>query len=165
MFAYLKGEHPDVAAVLRALAARACRTLCYLPDVAAGRPKPVEDASIRYAGAPVNLASALRECDLVVCHAGGSTVAQSLLAGLPLLMLPLQGEQGLNALGVVRMRAGVAAFPGPRPFDYGGALAVLLDERAARDAAAAFAAAHRDFSTGRQTAGLCDAIEAGLVRA
>ena len=165
MFAYLKGEHPDVAAVLRALAARACRTLCYLPDVAAGRPKPVEDASIRYAGAPVNLASALRECDLVVCHAGGSTVAQSLLAGVPLLMLPLQGEQGLNALGVVRMRAGVAAFPGPRPFDYAGALAALFDERVARDAAAAFAAAHRDFSTERQTAGLCDAIEAGLVRA
>ena len=165
VFAYLKGEHPDVAAVLRALAARACRTLCYLPDVAAGRPKPVEDASIRYAGAPVNLASALRECDLVVCHAGGSTVAQSLLAGVPLLMLPLQGEQGLNALGVVRMRAGVAAFPGPRPFDYAGALAALFAERVARDAAAAFAAAHRDFSTERQTAGLCDAIEAGLTRA
>ncbi len=165
VFAYLKGEHPDVPAVLRALAARGCRTLCYLPDVAAGKPKPVDDASIRYADAPVNLASALPASDLVACHAGGSTVAQSLLAGVPLLMLPLQGEQGLNALGVARMRAGAAAFPGPQPFDYRGALAALLDDGVARDAARAFAAAHRDFSTSRQTAGLCDAIEAGLRRA
>lgn len=162
VFAYLKGAHRDVPAVLRALAARGCRTLCYSPQVASGMPKPVEDPSIRYAGGPVNLASALRESAVVVCHAGGATIAQSLLAGVPLLMLPLQNEQGLNALVVMRMRAGVGVFPQPRPFDYGAALATLLDGNTARDAARAFASAHAGFSIARQTSDLCDAVEAAL---
>jgi hypothetical protein len=164
VFAYLKGAHRDVAAVLRAIAARGCRTLCYSPEVASGMPKPVDHPSIRYAAGPVNLASALRESSLVVCHAGGATIAQSLLAGVPLLLMPLQNEQGLNALVVTRMRAGVAVFPQPRPFDYGAALATLLDETTARDAARAFASAHRDFSIARQTSDLCDAVEAALPR-
>ncbi|CAG0988694.1 hypothetical protein BURK1_02150 [Burkholderiales bacterium] len=159
VFAYLKGAHPDVPAVLRALAARGCRTLCFMPDVESGKPAPVVDASIRYSDGPVDLASVLRECDLAVCHAGGGTVAQSLLAGVPLLLMPRQNEQGLNALGVVRMRAGVAAFPQPKPFDYRAALAALLDDGTARAAARAFAANHRDFSNARQTLDLCDAIE------
>lgn len=163
VFAYLKGaQHRDVPAVLRALAARGCRTLCYSPEVASGMPRPVEHPSIRYAAGPVNLASALRESELVACHAGGATIAQSLLAGVPLLLLPLQNEQGLNALVVARMRAGVAVFPQPQPFDYGAALAALLDESTARDAARAFAAAHADFSNARQQSDLCDAVEAAL---
>lgn len=164
VFAYLKGAHRDVAAALRALAVRGCRTLCYSPEVASGQPKPVDDPSIRYAAGPVNLASALRESALVVCHAGGATIAQSLLAGVPLLLMPLQNEQGLNALAVMRMRAGVAVFAQPQPFDYGAALATLLDGTTARDAARAFASAHADFSIARQTSELSDAVEAALLR-
>jgi UDP:flavonoid glycosyltransferase YjiC (YdhE family) len=36
----------------------------------------------------VSLPQALAQADLCVCHAGEATLAQSLLAGVPLLMLP-----------------------------------------------------------------------------
>ena len=159
VFAYLKGRHPDVEAVLRALVTRGCRTICYLAAVPTGQARPVEHPSIRYSSGPVDLGEALPACDLVVCHAGGGTTARALLAGVPLLLLPRQNEQGLNSLSIARLRAGVASFPGPRPFDYAAALRQLLDEGDARAAARAFADAHRDFANERQARDLADAVE------
>lgn len=160
VFAYLKAGHPGVAPLLGALAARGCRTLCYYSDGGAGRSLPFEHPSIAYSGGPVKLSEALAECDLCACHAGGATVAQSLLAGVPMLLLPQQNEQGLNAIGVARTGAAIAVLPQRTPFDFRAALARLLDDGAPRAAARAFAEAHRDFSQERQVRELCDAIEA-----
>jgi UDP:flavonoid glycosyltransferase YjiC (YdhE family) len=64
---------------------------------------------VLYADAPVSLPQALAEGDLCVCHAGEATLAQSLLAGVPLLMLPSHTEQFLNARRVAMSGAGYNA--------------------------------------------------------
>lgn len=162
VFAYVKSGYAEHAAVLEALVRQGCRTLCYLPDVAAGKSPPVDHPSIRYAPGPVDLSRAFAKAQLCVSHAGGATMCQALLAGLPLLLLPMQGEQFLLARSVERLGAAINAGARPKPVDYGALVATLIGDASARTAARAFADAHRGFSQEQQAADLCDAIEAML---
>ena len=162
VFAYLKTAHPDHAAVLRALDATGCRTLCYLPEVAAGKPAPVEAASIAYAPHALSLRDVLPGCALLVCHAGTATLAQGLLLGVPLLLLPTHAEQYLVAERAAATGAAINAAAVAQPVDYAVLLRELLDRPAFGAAARAFGARHAGFTPESQTRALCDQVEALL---
>ena len=159
VFAYLKTEHPDHVAVLQALVKNGCRTLCYLPSVASGKPAPVVSPLIHYAKAPVNLAAALSECDLCICHAGEGTIAPALLAGVPVLLLPTQAEQFLISRRVAATGAGINAAQLRRPSNYIAVIASMLGNSPCRAAAQAFAVKHADFTVAGQTQALVDEFE------
>lgn len=162
VFAYLKAGHPDHQATLRALVTAGCRTLCYMPEVAAGRPRPVSSPLIRYAAAPVDIAEAMRDCALMVCHAGEATVVQGLLAGVPVLMLPMHREQALMAAQVARTGAAIDANNLRSPSLLAKAIQRLLHEPAFRERARDFARRHADFRQQRQIESLADAFESLL---
>ena len=160
-FAYVKGGHRGLADTLRAMAQR-FRTVCYLPDVEAGRAPPVVDPAIAYSDKPVNLDAAFADASVCVCHAGAGTIGRSLLAGVPLLMLPMQAEQVLNALAVERIGAGIALPQSASAQDIAAALARVHADPSMRASARAFAARHRDFTSARQLATMSDEIEREL---
>jgi hypothetical protein len=161
VFAYLKSGHPDHALWLQALVDKGCRVLCYLPEVATGKPPPVRSAAIRYAAQPLNIGALMPSCDLMVCHAGEATLTQGLLAGVPLLLLPMQAEQFLMARSVARNTgAAINAAEQPRPTPMKALLAQLLDTPLMRDKARAFATRYTDFSHTQQTRHLADQFEA-----
>lgn len=165
VFAYLHAGHPEHAAVLAALAAEGCRTLCYMPEVAAGKAPPVDSPLIAYARAPVRLAEALAESALAVLMAGESTMAQSLLAGVPMLLLPHHAE---SFLGARRLRLFGAALSGgelPRPADWRVHIRRLIGEPSFKQAALAFAQRYRGFDAARQAAGVAGLIEERLASA
>lgn len=154
VFAYLKTEHPDHVLVLQALVKNGCRTLCYLPAVASGKPAPVVSPLIHYATGPVDLAATLGECDLCVCHAGEGTIAPALLAGVPVLLLPTQTEQFLISRRVAATGAGINAAQLRRPADYAAVIASMLGASPYQVAAQAFAKRHADFTVPQQTVAL-----------
>ncbi|SFB87430.1 glycosyltransferase [Massilia yuzhufengensis] len=160
VFAYLRHGAPGTAEVLGALVRQGCRVLCYLADVAAGAPAPVDSPLVRYAAAPVSLPDALAQCELAVTHAGEATTAQALLAGRPLLMLPHAAESFLMARRVVQLGAGINAMEMARPRDWDGMVVALMDKPAYREAAAAFAARYKDFTAADQAQDLADRFEA-----
>ncbi|MBI3348344.1 MAG: hypothetical protein HY020_14205 [Burkholderiales bacterium] len=160
VFAYLKAGHPDHADVLRALVARGCNVLCYLPEIGAGMPPPVVSPRIAYSGLPVDLDPACEQADLVVCHAGAATLVQALLAGKPLLLLPMQAEQFLISQRVRETGAGINAAAQRRPVPFAALLAELLDKPEARLAAQAFAARYAGTSHEAQTEALVAEIAA-----
>jgi UDP:flavonoid glycosyltransferase YjiC (YdhE family) len=162
VFAYLKSDHPDHVLVLQALARLGCRTVCYLPDVASGRSPPVADPSIRYTRGPVDLGVTLAECALCICHGGEATLAQSLLAGVPLLLLPTQAEQFLIARRVGHTGAGINAAERARPLDYVMLIGAMLREPAYRLAARAFAQRYAGFTSQQHTVDLVDEFERQL---
>jgi hypothetical protein len=163
VFAYLKDGHPDHALWLQALVDKGCRVLCYLPEVATGKPPPVRSAAIHYAMRPLNIGALMPSCDLMVCHAGEATLTQGLLAGVPLLLLPMQPEQFLMARGVARSTgAAINAAEHPRPTPMKALLHQLLDTPLMRDKARAFAARYASFSHADQTRQLADQFEAML---
>jgi len=130
---------------LQALDQSGCRTLCFLPEVAAGRPAPLVSPHIHYAGRPVDLAQALPQASLLISHAGESTLAQALLAGVPMLLLPTQTEQFLNAQRVAQLGAGLNAAEHGQPVPYGPLLHRLLHTPSYREAAQGMARRYTDF--------------------
>ena len=159
VFAYLKSGHPDHAALLKALVATGCRTVCYMPEVSSGGPPPMTDPLIRYAPGPVDLAVTLPDCDLCICHAGEATLAQSLLAGVPVLLMPMQAEQFLIARRVATTGAGINAAALRRPVDYAALVGSMLGDSTHRTAARAFAQRYADFTPQQHTLNLVDEFE------
>lgn len=159
VFAYLKSAHPAHLAVLQALVEEGCRVLAYLPEVAAGGPPPLLSERIVYAGLPVSLPLALAEADLCVCHAGEATLAQALLAGVPLLMLPSHTEQFLTARRVALSGAGYNAALLTPASDWRAVLRPLLGTPGYRAAAQAFAARHAGYSQQQMNATLALQLE------
>lgn len=159
VFAYIRSSHPDHLALLQALDQLGGRALCYLPEVAAGQPEPLRSPRIRYAKGPVHLGQALPQAQLVVCHAGEATLAQAMLAGAPVLMLPMQAEQFLLALRVEQAGAGINVASRPRPTNYKSLLTQMLGQPAHRQAAQALAQRYQAFSHEQQTAELVSAFE------
>lgn len=164
VFAYLKSAHPDHAAVLQALVDAGCRVACYLPELGGGKAPPVVSPRIRYSAQPVDLQTACARSALVVSHAGIATLAQALLAGKPVLLLPMQAEQFLLSRRVARLGAGINLAEHRRPVDLLPLVRQLLTPGPARVAAAAFAAKYRGFDRERQLTGLVDRFEALLDR-
>jgi UDP:flavonoid glycosyltransferase YjiC (YdhE family) len=163
VFAYLKAVHPASTDALRALVETGCRTLCYMPEVAAGREPPVSSALIRYAKAPVDVAAAMRGARLMVTHAGEGTLVQGLISGVPVLMLPMHLEQALMAALVARSGAGINAngMKGPGPLTT--AVRRLLHEPAFVAHARAFAERHATFDQQAQIEAIAEAA-LGLLR-
>ncbi|TWI68945.1 UDP:flavonoid glycosyltransferase YjiC (YdhE family) [Pseudoduganella lurida] len=172
VFAYLKHDHGSHAAVLQALADEGCRVLCYLPEVAAGRAAPVLSPRIAYSQRPLALDAVLPGAALCVCHAGEATLVQALLAGVPVLMLPMQLEQFLLARRVESWGGGIngarAAPHAPggvgKVEDWRASVRSLLDDGRYRHAAAAFAHRRGDRTGLQRTERVADALERRLVR-
>lgn len=151
VFAYLRTVDPNHAEVLAALAQEPCRVLCYLPEVAAGRAPPVMSPNIAYAGGPVSMRDALAVAQLFVTHAGDST-AQALMAGVPVMMLPMQLEQFLTARRIAAAGMGVNTAALPPPSDWRKAVRHMLSTPTYATAAQAFAARHAGYSAAKGAA-------------
>jgi UDP:flavonoid glycosyltransferase YjiC (YdhE family) len=162
VFAYLSGPHPEHGALLAALQAAGCRTLCYSPEVAGGATPPLDGPGIAWARAPVDLSAALPASSFVVCHAGESTVSQALLAGRPLLLMPQAAESFLTARRVRELGAGININELARPLDWAAIVRRMLEDKRYGQAAQAFAQRHQAFDAGRQADVLADALESLL---
>lgn len=162
VFAYLNASHAAHGAVLKALVEEGCRVLAYVPGVAGGGRPPLVSDSVVYAAAPVSLPQALAQADLCVCHAGEATLAQALLAGVPVLMLPAHTEQFLSARRVAMSGAGYNAALLTPESDWRAVLRGLLNDPAYRAAAQAFAARHSGFDQQLMNAELARQLESLL---
>ncbi len=136
VFAYLRANHPEHGAVLRGLIKQGCATLCFFPDREASSSTPEASEQLRYCAMPVDMKQALAECELVVCHAGHATLAQTMRSGVPSLMLPTQTEQFLLARQVERFGVGINAAALPRPVDYAALIGQLMRPDSSHRAAA-----------------------------
>jgi UDP:flavonoid glycosyltransferase YjiC (YdhE family) len=97
--------------------------------------------------APLPAAALLAGADLTVTYGGQGLIAASLLAGVPLLMVPQTVEQYGSAQLVERLGAGIClAFERDEARAAAG-LRQLLNDRRYRDAARGFASQHADFDT------------------
>jgi UDP:flavonoid glycosyltransferase YjiC (YdhE family) len=92
---------------------------------------------------PIGLQTVLAHADLVVCHGGHGTVATALMAAKPLLILPMQKEQGLMALRIAEHALG-SYWSGGDVASLIGELRNILSDRSAHAAVQAFAEKYAD---------------------
>lgn len=149
VFAYLRPEVPSCEDLLAALQASQAEVVCAMP----GLPEawPARFPRLRFVPGAVDMAALLPAADLVITN-GSGTIPNSLLAGVPVLVLPHYNEQYLAGLRLQACGAGLVVPGRASTAEYTALLHRLLSEPAFRQQAQAFArkyAGHARDSTAR----------------
>ncbi len=160
IFCYLKHDYPFLDRLIGALN-RASARCCAFIDGA--RPSLPNGAPIYLHDAPVDTHSAIAQSDLVICAGGNGMITESLIAGKPLLLLPMQAEQYLNARQVVRLGAGLSVTPPIDKPEFLTPLRRLLSEPSWTEAAQAIAVRHQGRALQDGPAHIADIVD-GLLR-
>jgi UDP:flavonoid glycosyltransferase YjiC (YdhE family) len=113
---------------------------------------------MRLSMVPVDCRQAAAECDIAILNSGHNSAAQFLMAGKPLLLLPISLEQGLLMRRLVEQGLAVSA-PPDRPAVITAALDGLLTNSRFRDAARAFAAKHVSYNPNAAQDAIINCIE------
>ncbi len=146
VFAYLKPAYRGFEQVLSALAALDASVLVHAPGASAKVLKTHRSASLDFSVAPVDMNEARIRCDVAICHAGIGTCSAMLLAGKPLLALPMQMEQEMFARRLEQQSLAVVAHLEQVGPDYRRLVRRLLTDEALSQRAREFAAVHGDYS-------------------
>jgi len=136
IFAYLRPEVPSCEDLLAALQAGAAEVVCAMPGLP--QPWPARFPRLRFVPGAVDMAALLPAADLVITN-GSGTIPNSLLAGVPVLVLPHYNEQYLAGLRLQAHGAGLVVPGRATTREYGVLLARLLTEPGFRQKARAFA--------------------------
>ena len=161
VFAYLKPAYPALDAALTALQVSGARVLAHVPGAARQTIARFTSASMALSTEPLHMTDMAAQCDLALCHGGGGTTAAMLLAGKPLLLLPMQMEQTMTGKRVAALGAGVSVAP-EASATLARQLRLALDETRLTSAARAFAQAHAGYDQQHTVAAAADRCEALL---
>jgi len=135
-----------------------------LPGMPEAMRRQIETPSLRVVGGPVRFDRLLPDCDLVINNGNAGTCAAMAWAGVPMLMLPMQVEQGMMAQAAMRAGLGLLADAKLAAPELGAMLHRLLSEPGFKAKAKAFAQKYADFEPGQVTRRVADEIEALLRR-
>ena len=163
IYVYLK-DCPALPNVLRWLAGSGNPALAYVDTANAKLIEEVKSPTLRIEREPLDMKRVADECECAILHAPHGTTAAMLLAGRPLMMLPVFLEQALMATAVCRMGAGVQS----PAADAGGVVARLEKFVSGVDgyapAAQAFAAKYAGYDPVESNERVLDGIEEILSR-
>ncbi len=114
VFVYLKSHYAGLDLIFSTLATMPIQVIAYVPGISGSNLKKWNSATISVSTEPVNLQTVLTECAALICH-GGGLVEPTLLAGVPILILPTQVEQIIMAQKIDALGAGMACYPDALP--------------------------------------------------
>jgi hypothetical protein len=137
IYAYLK-DFPALPELLGCLVERRVPTLVYADGVRDEVRRRFAGPTLRFERRRLDLSRAARECDLAITNANHGTTAALLMAGRPLLQLPLVLEQSIMARKVFQLGAGLGA-TGKRPAVMLARLHTMLESDRFREAASGVA--------------------------
>jgi hypothetical protein len=155
IFAYLKPfrQLPGLLAYLRD---RGWPTLVFATGLDESR--DWTSKTLRIVDQPLDMQQVARQCDAAILNAGHGTTAELLLAGKPLLQVPLHVEQFHNAANTERLGAGIHA-QADRVESLCRAIDALIARPEYAEAARAFARRYADHDPQRRIDQVVDRIE------
>ena len=146
VFAYLRPWTTRCEDLLSALRGSGADVICAFPGAMPQLVQRYSSPRLRIFTTPVALDSLLSEANLIIAY-GSGTVANALLAGIPLLLIPRWAEQYLTARCVESLGAGLVVRANDTASSYPALLERLLTDPQFRCAARAFAARYAGFNT------------------
>jgi UDP:flavonoid glycosyltransferase YjiC (YdhE family) len=159
IFAYVKPHFRDFARLLEALRLVDAAVVVHAPGVSTNDMHRFTAANIAFSREPVRMADVRRDCNIGICHAGG-TASTLVTAGRPVLLLPQHLEQMMMAKRVQQTGAClVVDFEKPAP-DYRRLVERLLAEPSFTTAAGALAQRYADDSIANRIERIVDRMEA-----
>jgi len=161
LFVYLHTQ-PWLDTVLTALEASGAEVIAVIPDLSAEMES--RHRGLRLYRRPVRLAPLLADCTLAVTHAGHGTALNCLLAGVPMLLLPLHIEQLMVTERVAVTGAGLGILPAYVETRFAQALHDVLDNPKYREAAGTIAVRHDGLPRERALQEITGLIEDALAQ-
>lgn len=137
-------------------------TLIYAPEVSEAVKDSLRSESLHFVPRPLDIHQVCAGCDLGITCGNSGTTANILLAGKPVLVIPLDLEKYMLGRRVEQMGAGLAA-PGLLPAGMTAKLQALLGDGRYRQAAEQFAARYAGGEAERKPEALAEMIEHQLV--
>jgi UDP:flavonoid glycosyltransferase YjiC (YdhE family) len=162
VFVYLFGHDARLEAVLHAVAASGADALIYCPGIPSQLLQRFSSERMKFSTTLYAVDRVLAQADALICHGNFGTVCEGLLAGTPMLCLPVHMEHHISATQLVDL--GVAIVP---PSDASvanltAAIHDLLHQPRYREAAGRIALKYKDHDVAAQLAQLVEASTAGL---
>lgn len=145
IFAYLKAHYAMFDQVVTALSCADASVLIFAQGIARQQILRYQNANLAFSETPVLMSQARTQCDVAVCHAGG-TVDVMLDAGKPLLLLPIQMEQNMTCKRVEQAGCGLVYTQDQPPELLDKLLTKLLTTSDFNQRAMAYAASHQQFT-------------------
>lgn len=147
VFAYLKRSHEGFEHLMRALGRANTISLAYVSGLSDPELNQWQTSRCRVTNVPVDMQRACAQADLVVCHSGHGSIAQSLLSGTPLLLAPelTNLEQHINTRNVIALGSGAVVSDDFSADDIDGQLISLLQDHSVTDRARDFSAHYDSF--------------------
>jgi UDP:flavonoid glycosyltransferase YjiC (YdhE family) len=145
-------------ALLARLKDLGCPSLIYLERPDARLEAQLACPTLSFQHSPLDIQEVARQCDLAILNGGHGATAAMLLAGKPVLEIPLALEQFLTANAVIRLEAGLSA-PDTSPDEILARLDSLLELDYFAAAARRFASRYAAFKPQDQILRIADRIE------
>lgn len=161
VFFYLNCAIPNLPGVLMLLYDRMSPTIFYGSAFSEQLREQYQTPFFRFEEERLDMAQVGRECDLAILHGGQGSTASMLLAGRPILEIPIVLEQYHNAMAVEKIGAGLLANQ-QQPDHVQQQLRIMLSEDKFQLGAEVFAKKYADFQQDRQIARMIDRLEALL---
>ena len=142
---YVRPEIPGFNMLMNALADIDAEKICVIPGLSLKEARQFASRQTRISLKPLALGSLLKEADLMICQAGGGTMNEALLAGVPLLGVPAHVEQYWAAQRVEQLGAGMSMGTDRHPDVFKRMIETLIDIADLRSGAQTFARTHAGF--------------------
>lgn len=154
IFVYLKANVRGVKQVITALRGGSFDVICYCAGLPEKMRKQLNNESFQVLAKPVDLSKLLPTADLIISHASKEMVGETLLVGVPQLVLPSQLEQMGTSHLIVKLGVGLKVSGIVSQNEILDVLQKLINDRKYRKAAERISAAYIDKKQ------LCDANKA-----
>lgn len=163
VFAYIKPGYQGTEHALEALARSGAFVAAHVPGASKQMLARYNASHMTISAVPYSMETASAGCDLCVCHGGAGTSAAMLIAGKPLLLLPMQLEQMMTAKRVEQLGAGISV-PPESAAQVLRFLKRALNEEALAEHAREFADSHRNYDPAATACLVADRCESLLAQ-
>lgn len=139
---YLPASSPYLPALARGLRGVRASVSAFIPGLSSKQRRALTMPHVHLAPEPISLGPALEQASLTICHGGAGTVAASLAAGVPLLLLPDNLERFMTTFRVRQLGAGVSPKQSSQGIDLASTIRAALGDEQLRDRAQRFASTY-----------------------
>ncbi len=146
VFVYLREPFSEFDQLFSTFAELGIRAVCVIPRQAESLRRRFSDPRLSFFSDAVPIEPLLRGADAVVNYGGAGTIVTSLLASVPMLLIPNTVEQHLGSRKVRELGAGIVLKRKSTQGEYAAALKTLLSSANYRHSARTFSLKYPDFS-------------------
>jgi UDP:flavonoid glycosyltransferase YjiC (YdhE family) len=141
-FAYLRSHTPDLENLLEAIACSGLEFICVLPDATQDLIERFRSKRVQVLTHTVDVTEVLSSVRIVISYGSAALAAQSLLAGVPMLLVSRVPEQVMNSKRVESLGAGISITRAASAQVFATAIRALIEQPSYLACAQGFAKNH-----------------------